>query len=275
MSGRLTVPGMVGHFIETPGRAIHAWIAGEGQPAVLLHGFSDDGSCWTGAAPLFTARGWWVIAPDARAHGRTPLLPGEDFTAGARLLDTVALLEALDLENALIVGHSMGAITAMQLAARHRPFVGAVILIDPPLGDVDVDEQRNRANPFEAWVTEVAAMSTNALAERCRLEHPTWTIAEIDAWASAKKAVDRHLFLRRQSWHDGSWRSTLNEIEAPVLLIAGELHLGSAIDAGAGDWLDEHPEIQFVRIRGAGHSVHRDAAKGFASVVAEFLDRWA
>lgn len=263
----------MGHVVEAAGRVIHTWFAGEGRPAVLLHGFSDDGSCWVGTAPVFTARGRQVIAPDARAHGRTPLLEGDDFTATARLGDAFALMSALDADRALIVGHSMGAVTAMQLAARHTHLTEAVILIDPPLADVDVDEQRKKANPFEAWVAEVAAMDADLLAERCRIDHPTWTDAEVEIWAASKKAVDQDLFRRRQSWHDGSWRATLGEIEVPVLLVAGEPHRGSLVDEAAGVWLAEHPDIEFVRIDEAGHSVHRDAAGDFASAVVEFLDR--
>ncbi len=253
-------------FVETPDRPVHVWTAGEGPPAVLFHGFSDDGSCWVGTAGIFTKRGYRVFAPDARAHGRTPLLPDDGFTAGARVQDAVAVMEALDIGDALVVGHSMGSITAMQLGVRDGPSVRAAILIDPPLS---VDD---RENPFEAWVAEVAAMETDERADLCRRENPAWTTAEVDAWVSSKKAIDQDLFRRTQTWHEVSWRSTLGAIQVPVLLVAGEPRLGSIVDEAAGRWLDEKPNIEFVRIAGTGHSVHRDAASQFAAVVGEFLD---
>jgi pimeloyl-ACP methyl ester carboxylesterase len=272
MSGRPSVPGMVGRFVETHRRVMHVWTSGGGDPAVLLHGFTDDGSCWVGAAPLFTSRGFRVIAPDARAHGRTPLLADDDFTAIARRDDAASLMASLDVGGALVVGHSMGAITAMQLAAQHSGLARAVVLIDPPLGDVDLDEQRNRENPFETWLAEITAMETSALIDLCRQENPTWTLTEVDAWVASKQAVDQDLFRRPQSWVEGSWRVTLDAIEVPVLLVAGEPRLGSTVDEGAGRWLAEHPRIQFTRIAGAGHSVHRDAAAEFAAIVGGFLE---
>ena len=239
---------------------------------MLLHGFSDDGSCWVGTVPVFNARGYRVVAPDARAHGLTPLLADDDFTAAARTQDAVAAMEALDIEGALVVGHSMGAITAMQLAARHRQLTRAIVLIDPPLRDVEPTERRNRIDQFEAWVAEVASMSSDALAGVCRRENPAWTVSEIETWVASKRAVDQDLFRRTQSWHEGSWRATMDAIRVPVLLIAGEPHLGSLVEERAGRWLDEHPGIRFVRVEGAGHSVHRDAAEAFAGVVEGFLD---
>lgn len=239
---------------------------------MLLHGFTDDGACWVGAAPLFTGLGYRVIAPDARGHGRTSLLADDLFTADARVEDTLGLISALGIEGALFVGHSMGAITAMQLAARHASLVRAVILIDPPLGDIVMDERRRGENPFEAWIAEIASMETSALADLCRRESPAWASAEVDAWVASKQVVDQGLFRREQSGRERSWRDTLNAIDVPVLLIAGDPGSGSIVDEGAGRWLAEHPEIRFVRVSGAGHSVHRDAADEFAAVVGDFLE---
>lgn len=239
---------------------------------MLLHGFTDDGSCWVGAAPLFTAHGYRLIAPDARAHGRTPLLSHDEFTASARVDDVVAVMDTIGVRDALVVGHSMGAVTAMQLTLRHPGLARAVVLVDPPLGEVELDARRNADNPFEAWIAEVAAMDTDALTHLCRRESPSWTDAEVHAWVSSKRAVDQRLFRRAQSWHEGSWQATLGAIRVPALLVAGELELGSAVDASAGRWLSEQPNIEFLRIDGAGHSVHRDAPTAFAAVVGRFLD---
>lgn len=272
MSEARLVPGMGSRFVDTPSRRIHVWTAGEGDPAVLLHGFTDDGSCWVGAVPLFGERGFRVVAPDARAHGRTPLLADDEFTAAARVADTVAVMAALDIDDALIAGHSMGAVTAMQLAAHHRPLVRAVLLIDPPLRDGEPQEQSGQVDPFEAWISEIAAMDVDALTDRCRSESPTWSPAEVDAWVASKKSVDERLFRRARSWHEEPWRETLDSIEVPVLLVAGEPRFGSIVDETAGRWLDRHPNIDFVRIGGAGHSVHRDAALEFATAVRRFFE---
>ncbi len=264
---------LVPSFVEIADRRVRVWAAGDGPPAVLLHGFSDAGSCWVGVTPLFTRLGYRVVAPDARAHGLTPLLPDDEFTARARVGDSRAVMQALDIEGALVVGHSMGAITAMQLASRHQSLVSAVILIDPPLTGDEADVERDRGFSFEAWVHEIAAMPPQALADLCRRVNPGWMAEEIDAWVVSKLEMDRDLFRRPQSGHDGPWRAAMEAILCPALVVAGETELGSLVDGGAGCWLDDAPNVEFVRVEGAGHSVHREAPGQFGSVVEAFLDR--
>lgn len=260
-------------FVDIGDRRVHLWEAGSGAPALLLHGFSDDGSCWASTAARFTSLGRRVVAPDARGHGRTPLLAGDEFTAAGRLADVERLAKVLELGNVVVVGHSMGAVTAMHLAADRPDLVRATVLIDPPLTGRELDGERNGANPFEEWVREVAAMEPAELADLCRLENPNWTHDEVMAWVSSKRAVDVALFDRRQSWHGRSWRSAIESIEGPTIIIAGEPELGSAVDSGAGRWLDRCQGVEFARIPGAGHSVHRDQRERFAELALGFLAR--
>jgi pimeloyl-ACP methyl ester carboxylesterase len=240
---------------------------------LLLHGFSDDGSCWVSTAGLFFDHDRRVIAPDARAHGRTPLLADDEFTAAGRLADVIELATAMSLKDALVVGHSMGAITAMQLAAARPDLVSAAILVDPRLTGPEFDVERDGQNLFEASLTQASSMDPGALSEICRKESTAWTDDEVTAWVSSKRALDRGLFGRRQSWHGGPWRPTIQSIEIPTIVIAGEVALGSAVDAEAGRWLERCESIEFVRIAGAGHSVHRDQRDRFADSVRGFLSR--
>lgn len=249
------------------------WTAGAGAPALLLHGFGDDGSCWVSTAPLFSDRGRQVIAPDARAHGGTPLRFGDDFTAASRLSDVERLAGSLGLADVLVVGHSMGAVTAMHLAADHPDLIRTAILVDPPLTGRDLDAERKQQNPFEDWVAEIVAMEPAELGVLCATENPNWTEEEVAAWVSSKRALDRNLFTRIQSWHGRSWRAAIESIRCPKTVIAGEPALGSAVDAEAGRWLHDNPDVEFVRVSCAGHSVHRDQRSRFAHVVNGFLTR--
>lgn len=260
-------------LVEVEGRWVHLWEVGEGAPTLLLHGFSDDGSCWVSTVDLFTEGGRRVIAPDARAHGRTPLLSQDAFTADARLNDVISLEEALAIEGALVVGHSMGAITAMQLAEKRPDLVQAAILVDPPLVGGEHDRRADTRNRHEEWLSGIDSMDPLELTDICRRENPNWTDDEISAWVSSKQLMDRELFRRRQAWHGRPWREVVGAIQRPTLVVAGEVDLGSLIDATAGSWLDATAGIEFVRIPGAGHSVHRDQRERFSAAVREFLAR--
>lgn len=105
--------GMQDHLIPTPdGGTIHAIEKGTGRPLVLLHGITLRSDVW---APQFhqLADRYRVIAVDLRGHGAS-----KAGRAGYGMIplaaDLATLLEALDLHDAIVVGHSMGGMTAMQ-----------------------------------------------------------------------------------------------------------------------------------------------------------------
>ncbi len=109
---------VVHHHLPTPdGGTIHAVERGQGRPLVLLHGITLRHDVW---APQFhqLADRYRLIAVDLRGHGEST--PGTDGFGLPRLADDLAtLLEALDLREAIVVGHSMGGMTAMQFCGQH------------------------------------------------------------------------------------------------------------------------------------------------------------
>src|SRR5476649_1131959 len=80
--------------------------AGQGTPVVLLHGFPLSGAIWHEQQKQL-AEQYRVIVPDLRGHGRSPAPAGVyDMDLLAR--DVLALLDALQIQQAVIMGHSMG-----------------------------------------------------------------------------------------------------------------------------------------------------------------------
>ena len=108
---RLTVDGKE-TFAATGGREFDPAL-----PAVVfLHGAGMDHSVWALLARAFAHRGFSVLAPDLPGHGRSA---GAALASIAALADwTAALIEAAGLPAARLIGHSMGALTALETAAR-------------------------------------------------------------------------------------------------------------------------------------------------------------
>ncbi|MBI4768941.1 MAG: alpha/beta hydrolase [Chloroflexi bacterium] len=106
----------------------------DGQPVVLLHGLASNARIWDLVAPRLVERGFRVFALDQRGHGLTDVPPdGYDFATITA--DLRAFVRALDLERPLLVGHSWGASTVLEYAARHSvgPPAGApagIVLVD-------------------------------------------------------------------------------------------------------------------------------------------------
>lgn len=91
---------------------------GEGTPVLLLHGFPDSSHLWRHQIPALTAAGFRAIAPDLRGFGQSDRPEGvEDYRVTRSVADLVAVLDALGLERAHVVGHDWGAAVAWALAS--------------------------------------------------------------------------------------------------------------------------------------------------------------
>jgi pimeloyl-ACP methyl ester carboxylesterase len=91
-----------------------------GTPVVLLHGWPYDIYSFVDVAPLLASAGYRVIVPYLRGYGSTRFLSDETFRNGqpsAVALDTIALMDALKIEKAIVAGFDWGARTADIMAA--------------------------------------------------------------------------------------------------------------------------------------------------------------
>src|SRR5947207_920226 len=91
-----------------------------GTPVVLLHGWPYDINAFVDVAPLLASKGFRVIVPYLRGYGSTRFLSNDTFRNGqpsAVVLDTIALMDALKIDKAIIAGFDWGARTANIIAA--------------------------------------------------------------------------------------------------------------------------------------------------------------
>lgn len=98
------------------------------RPAVVMvHGAGHDHSVWQYPARYLSRHSFAVIAPDLPGHGRSA---GPAVTGVVELADwLVAMMDALEITSAALVGHSMGSLVALQTAARHRERISGLVLI--------------------------------------------------------------------------------------------------------------------------------------------------
>ncbi|MFB6175995.1 MAG: alpha/beta fold hydrolase, partial [Halobaculum sp.] len=96
---------------------------------VLAHGFFDTGRCWAPLAAEFRDD-YTVVTYDARGHGRSEA-PGHGYGIDDRVADLVGVLDALDVDDPMLLGHSMGGSTVAATAARYPDQPRGIILEDP------------------------------------------------------------------------------------------------------------------------------------------------
>jgi pimeloyl-ACP methyl ester carboxylesterase len=263
---RVERSGTVGAFVDANGLRIHYGRLGDeaADPIVLLHGRADSGACWSRVARHLAAR-FRVLTPDARGHGLTAG-PVAGTTADMLADDLAAFLRALRIARPILFGHSMGATTAMLLAAASRDVPGTLVLEDPPLRD------EPDARDVAERIAEGEAERRMPVDERVRAgerEHPTWTREDLRPWAESKRQADPAVFAI--DW-PLDWRSIVSRVACPVLLVSGDPERGAIVTpATAADVERLASRAEVVRIDGAGHSIHRDRFGPTMEAVDAFL----
>jgi pimeloyl-ACP methyl ester carboxylesterase len=118
--------------------------AGEGDPLVLLHGGGESASSWRWVFPRLAGR-YRVIAPDFPGSGESDLLNGS-YSAGSFGSFAEGFLDALGIPRAVIVGHSLGGLAALQLALSAGDRVAGLVLVASAGLGTDV-------NPLLRWLS--------------------------------------------------------------------------------------------------------------------------
>jgi len=122
---------LVRHVIEANGAKLVAWDAGSGTlPFVLVHGLACDHTAWL---PQFEdlARDHRCVAIDLRGRGESQAIPPYHLEQQAD--DVAAVMRALAVGPAIIVGHSLGGIVALVLNERHPDLVMGIAAADSPM----------------------------------------------------------------------------------------------------------------------------------------------
>jgi pimeloyl-ACP methyl ester carboxylesterase len=269
---------MLPHWTEDDvlvnGNTIHYTRTGQGEkPAlVLAHGFSDAGLCYLPVARDLESE-YDIILIDARGHGRSQrVAPGDILDHAA---DLAGLIQALDLKDPVVGGHSMGAGSTATLAARHPGLARALILEDPgwrdhtppPAAEEGTEPPRN---PWFEWLRSLPDLTLEQVMAKCRADSPTWAEIEIAPWAESKKQFDLHVLETGGTWLD--WRDQARGITVPALLLTADPQKGAIVTPeGAAEAQALSPHIRVVNIPGAGHNIRRENYPAFMKAVREFL----
>lgn len=131
------------HTVIRAGTELVYWTwAGAGPPALLLHGIGNYGRYWDVFAEAVAKR-LRLVAPDARGHGESGR-PADGYAVADFTADALAVLDALVIDRAVVVGHSMGGLHSINLAARHPERVRALVIVDASPDPLPAGAERAR-----------------------------------------------------------------------------------------------------------------------------------
>ncbi len=274
------------------GIRIHYTRTGGGKPPlVLAHGVTDDGLCWTPVAQALEAD-YDVIMVDARGHGRSEAAE-TGYDPATQAADLAGLIAGLGLRRPALLGHSMGAVTALVLAGSFPDAPGAILLEDPPgwwayaqaAADGPQPERpgqdaaaAERLAGMRAWLTGLRSKTREELLAEQHAATPGWSEAELGPWADSKLRVSPQV-LNVFGGAPGAavdWQRVLPRVGCPALLITGDPERGAILDGdGVADLRSRLPRLRVEHIAGAGHNIRRDQFDRFLAVVREFLQETA
>jgi N-formylmaleamate deformylase len=193
----------------------------------------------------------------------------EDYAA-----DVQATLDAVDLGEPRVLGHSLGALVALIWASEHPTRAAALVLEDPSLR-----VQPDVLAAFDGW-QQLAALSPAEAAAWYRQEYPDWSEDDCVRRAETITSVAPGVFAElrsatEQALAEGTTdrMAILKPIETPALLIRGNPELGSMVQPeDARRFVEVVPHARDVYVPSAGHSIHRDAPEAFLAAVIPFLE---
>ena len=238
---------------------------GSKPPVILLHGLAANGTCWTPLARALAGE-YDVVMPDARGHGKSSV-PDRGYRYEDHANDVVGLMKALGLSSPILLGHSMGGMTAAVVASRKPKLVRSLVLADPTflcpevqreVRDSDVADQHRR----------MLAMSVDQLMAEARTRHPHRSDEILELLSRARLQTSLCAF-DVLTPPNPDYRILVSAIDVPSLLVVTDN--GVVSTAVAEEVRHLNPNIQVEQIRDAGHGAHLDQPERFATVVKSFL----
>ncbi|MCF7559996.1 alpha/beta hydrolase [Sabulilitoribacter multivorans] len=127
MLGFQSLDAQDGNFVETNGVKIYYETHGEGEPLLLLHGFSLSHKAWDSWIDDLSHE-FMVITPDLRGHGNSTN-PSKEFTHELSAQDIYGLLDALKIDKVKAIGQSTGAMTLTHMATMDSTRISSMILV--------------------------------------------------------------------------------------------------------------------------------------------------
>jgi 2-succinyl-6-hydroxy-2,4-cyclohexadiene-1-carboxylate synthase len=254
-------------------------VRGQGPTVLLLHGFTGTLEAWEPVLPAFD--GFRTVRLDFLGHGVSDA-PDDPrrYAMAETVADLTALLDALGIERAAVVGYSMGGRVALRLAVAAPQRCWALVLESASPGIPDPDERRRRIESDEELARKLEREGIEAFVAYWE-SLPLWA-----SQASLPDSVRGELRRRRLAQRPLGLANSLRGLGAgrdepllgqlgprlagiPVLILTGALDAKyvSLAQAMAG----ELPGARWVNVPGVGHAVHLEAPEAYIRAVRSFL----
>lgn len=263
-------------FADINGTSIYYEIKGEGKPIILLHGFACDTRHWDNQFELFS-NDYKVIRFDFRGFGKSSL--PDTLEQYSHVKDLITLLDFLQLDNVIVVGHSMGGLAAFEFAYNYPDRVYALIFAE---GAASIKGFNNQPGSREVgdMFGKVFRIGRNEGVEKGKE-----ALLQIGVFQSAVNNpnsgnIFKQMVIDYSGWHLKNKNPMLSykqiefvdisDLQIPVLLINGEL----SQDHYHQTMQKMHiylPNSKLVVLENSGHMLNLENPEQFNHEVLTFL----
>ena len=267
-------------FITANGLRFFTQDEGAGAPVLLLHGFPDTSSVWREQIPALVAAGYRVIAPDLRGRGQTEQPEGiAEYALSKSVADVAALLDALGVQRAHIIGHDWGAAVAWLFASLLPQRVERLAALS--VGHPATRERPTLESLQKSWyrlLFQFEGIESTLQADDWYLLRVLFGgVADVEGYIATLS--EPGALTAGLNWYRANMPATrlmspppqLPPIQAPTLGIFGGDDRYLTEDAMLASAQFVQGGWRYQRIEGAGHWVQLDAPEQVNRLLLEFL----
>lgn len=248
-------------------------VFGSGQPLIILHGLFGSLDNWQTVAKQIAERNFQVFILDQRNHGNS--FQSDEWTYEAMANDLKVFCEQQNLNQIVLVGHSMGGKVAMHFAVNFPEFVKKLIVVDiapkvykrhhdlvlEAINNLNLENLKSRSEAekhFQAYEMDFAT-------KQFLLKNLYWQTSEKLDWKFNRKVIT-------EKYDNVSINTVFGEkCTIETLFIRGE-NSGYIKDSDWDEILEIFPNAFLETISDAGHWVHAENPEEFQKKLLDFIE---
>ena len=265
-------------------RGLSVYVEMEGNPqlptAVFLHGFTGTSATWKEVRHELQGN-YRTVAIDLTGHGKTtvPDKP-ERYAMEEQIKDLEALFEQLKLDSFYLIGYSMGGRISLAYTVHYPKRVKALILESSSPGLLEEKARLERKEADKVLANKIMNEGIPSFVDK-------WENIPLFESQKSLPAAKRHAIReeRMQQSETGlansllgigtgsqkSYWEALHSIQNPVFLITGELD--AKFVAIAREMNEAEPTWQHIVVSGAGHAIHVENPRLFATMIMKYFQK--
>ena len=267
--------------VRLPGGVeLHHVTGGEGRPLVFVHGAMGDWRSWSPQWEAFVPRYRCTSYSRRYSHPNRNAMPSPDHSALIEAEDLLGLLDALDIDQAVLVASSYGSFTALAVAVAQPRRVAAIVAVEPAMlcyADFSEEGQREHSR-FRQSVIEPANAAfrrgDDASAAAIMTGGINGAVSAVNQGAAFDRRLQNVRAMRMLALSSNEFPmlapAALAALSMPVMLLSGQetpaIHAHTFANVCAA-----MPQGRVVRVAGAGHGVARDQPERFNTLALDFL----